>query len=89
MDPKELQAMLDAAANNAAEQATKSLLASQKAEADVKAKAVAEQEALEKRVSEAVAKFTPSTTGAEKLFEEIQEMADFVPAFPSACNVYT
>jgi HK97 family phage prohead protease/HK97 family phage major capsid protein len=72
MDPKELQAMLDTAAANAAKQATDALIASQKADKEATEKALAEKEAFEKRVAEAVAKFTPSTTGAEKLYEEIE-----------------
>ena len=72
MDPKELQAMLDTAASNAAEQATKAVLAAQKAEKEVAEKALADEADMQARVAAAVAKFTPSTTGAEKLFEEIQ-----------------
>jgi HK97 family phage prohead protease/HK97 family phage major capsid protein len=72
MDPKELQAMLDTAAANAAKQATDALIASQKAEKDAAEKALADEEAMQKRVAEAVAKFSPSTTGAEKLYEEIE-----------------
>ncbi len=71
MDPKELQALLDAAANKAAETATKSLLAAQKAEADRKEKALADEAELQKRIDAAVAAVTPSTTGAEKLLAEV------------------
>jgi HK97 family phage prohead protease/HK97 family phage major capsid protein len=71
MDPKELQAMLDQAAKNAAELATKALLDKQEAERVAKEKAEAEEAAMQKRIAEAVAKVTPSTTGAEKLLEEV------------------
>lgn len=71
MDPKELQAMIDAAAANAAAQATEKLLATQKAEQEAREKAAKEEEELQKRIAEAVAKVTPTTTGAEKLLEEI------------------
>jgi HK97 family phage prohead protease len=71
MDPKELQAMLDAAAKNAAELATKSLLDAQAAQAAAKEKALEEEKLMQKRIDEAVARVTPSTTGAEKLLEEV------------------
>jgi HK97 family phage prohead protease/HK97 family phage major capsid protein len=71
MDPKELQAMLDAAATNAAEKATASLLKAQKETSDAVAKAAADEVELQKRVKEAVALVTPSTTGAEALLADI------------------
>jgi len=72
MDPKELQAMLAAAAKTAAEEATKSLLAAQ-AEKDAADKAaLAEKEALEKKISEAVeTRVKTIDTGAERLLEEV------------------
>ena len=80
MDPKELQAMLDAAAQNAAQLATKSLLEAQAAKELAAQKALAEEELMQKRIQEAVAKVTPSTTGAEALLAEvtkrINEQAD-------------
>lgn len=72
MDPKELQAMLEAAAAKAADTATKNLLdaqAAEKAEADARAKAEAE---MQDRINKAVAAVTPSTTGAEKLLAEVE-----------------
>ena len=72
MDPKELQAMLDAAANNAAEKAAKSILEAQAAE-QIKAKKAADEQAeLDARIKSAV-ETTVSTisSGTEKLLEEI------------------
>lgn len=71
MDPKELQAMLDTTAKNAAELATKSLLDAQAAQAIAKEKALEEDKLMEKRIAEAIAKVTPSTTGAEALLAEV------------------
>lgn len=76
MDPKELQAMLDAAATNAAETATKKLLEVQKAEEDARRKAAEQEELLQKRIKEAVAAVTPSTTGAERLVDELKKRID-------------
>ena len=73
MDPKELQTMLDTAAANAANQATEKLLAAQRAETAAREKALADEAALQKRIAEAVAAVTPSTTGAEKLMAEIEK----------------
>lgn len=73
MDPKELQLMLDNAAKAAAEQATKSLLATQaaeKAEAEASAKAAADMDA---RIKAAVALATPASTGTEKLMADIEK----------------
>lgn len=72
MDPKELQAMLEAAAAKAAEATTKSIMEAQvaaKAAAEAKAKEEAE---MQDRINKAVAAVTPSTTGAEKLQAEIE-----------------
>jgi HK97 family phage prohead protease/HK97 family phage major capsid protein len=72
MDPKELQAMLDNAAKNAAEATAKSILAAQEAEkVATAAKAAAEVE-MQDRINKAVAAVTPSTTGAEKLMAEVE-----------------
>jgi HK97 family phage prohead protease/HK97 family phage major capsid protein len=71
MGPKELQAMLDAAAQTAATNATKALLDAQaKAKADADAQAAADA-AMQERINKAVAAVTPSTTGAEKLLAEV------------------
>jgi HK97 family phage prohead protease/HK97 family phage major capsid protein len=71
MDPKELQAMLESTAKNAAELATKTLLEAQKAEADAKAKAAADEAVMQDRINKAVAAVTPSKTGAEELVAEV------------------
>lgn len=73
MDPKELQAMLDSAAKNAAELATKSLLEAQSAQRVAAEKAAQEEALMQKRIDEAVARVTPSTTGAEKLLADIEK----------------
>jgi HK97 family phage prohead protease/HK97 family phage major capsid protein len=73
MDPKELQLMLDNAAKAAAEQATKSLLATQAAEkaaAEASANAAADMDA---RIKAAVALATPASTGTEKLLADIEK----------------
>lgn len=72
MDPKELQAMLEAAAAKAAEATTKSILdaqAAQKAAAEAK---IAEEAAMQERINKALAAVTPSTTGAEKLLADVE-----------------
>jgi HK97 family phage prohead protease/HK97 family phage major capsid protein len=71
MDPKVLEQMLADAAEKAAQNATKAVLEAQAKAADEKAKAEAEELAMQKRIQEAVAKVTGSTTGAEKLLEEV------------------
>ena len=72
MDPKELQAMLDKTARDAAEQATKAILAAQaeeKAKQEADAKAQAE---LDARIKSAVeASVTTVSTGAEELLKEV------------------
>lgn len=71
MDPKELEKMLADAAEKAAANATKAIMEAQaKAKQEADEKAAAEL-ALQKRIEEAVAKVTPSTTGAEKLLDEV------------------
>lgn len=71
MDPKELEQMLASAAEKAAANATKAILAAQeKAKAEAEAKA-AEEAAMQDRINKAVAAVTPSTTGAEKLLAEV------------------
>lgn len=71
MDPKEIQAMLDAAAKNAAEQATANILKAQKDEADARTKAANDELELQARIKKALDAVTPSTTGAEKLLADI------------------
>ena len=71
MDPKELQAMLEAAAANAATLATKSLLEAQAASELAKQKAIAEEAAMEDRIKKAVALVAPTTTGSEKLLADL------------------
>lgn len=78
MDPKELEQMLASAAEKAAANATKAILAAQeKAAADAAAKA-AEEAAMQDRINKAVAAVTPSTTGAEKLLEEVTKRIEAV-----------
>jgi len=71
MDPKELQAMLDTAAKNAATLATQNILAAQKAEKDAATKAAAEEADMQERIKKAVALATPSTTGTEQLMADL------------------
>lgn len=73
MNPEELQKMLAAAAKDAAEQATKSLLAAQEKAAAEKAAADKEAADLEAKIKAAVALATPSTTGAEALLAEVEK----------------
>lgn len=73
MNPEELQKMLAAAAKDAAEQATKSLLAAQEKAAAEKAAAEKEAADLEAKIKAAVALATPSTTGAEALLAEVEK----------------
>lgn len=73
MDPKELQAMLEAAAAKAAEATTKSILDAQAAEKAAAEAKAAEEAAMQDRINKAVAAVTPSTTGAEKLLKEVEE----------------
>lgn len=80
MDPKELQQMLADAAEKAATNATKAMLDAQaKAKAEAEAKA-AEEAAMQERINKAVAAVTPSTTGAEKLLEEVTKRIEAVEA---------
>lgn len=72
MDPKELQAMLQAAAAEAAKATTKSIMEAQAAEkAAIEAKAKEDAE-LQARIQKALEAVTPSTTGAEKLLAEVE-----------------
>lgn len=72
MDPKQLEKMLADAAEKAANAATKALLDAQAAE-KAAAKAAADKAAeMEELVAKALAKVTPSTTGAEKLLADIE-----------------
>jgi HK97 family phage prohead protease/HK97 family phage major capsid protein len=73
MDPKELQAMLEASATKAAEAATARILEAQKAVEAEAARKAAEEAELQKRIKEAVAAVTPSVTGAEKLVAELEK----------------
>lgn len=72
MDPKELQAMLDKSARDAAEQATKAILQAQeeeRAKKEAEAKAQAE---LDARIQKAVeASVSTVSTGAEELLKEV------------------
>lgn len=73
MDPKELQAMLEKAASDAAQKAVLvAEQARQKAAEEAAQKAAADAE-LQKRIQEAVAAATPSTTGAERLVAELEK----------------
>lgn len=73
MDPKELQALLDTAASNAAAAATKAFREEQAAkEAAAAAKAV-EDAAFEARIKVAVAAVTPATTGVEALVADLEK----------------
>jgi HK97 family phage prohead protease/HK97 family phage major capsid protein len=76
MDPKELQAMLDKAANAAAEAATKRFEEKHAEQAAEVAKKAADEAEMQKRIAEAVAAITPSTTGAEALLKEIEKRAN-------------
>lgn len=72
MDPKELELMLAAAAKNAAEAATKSLLASQAEEKAIAEKAAAAAVDLDARVKSAVeASVKLGQSGAEKLLADV------------------
>ena len=73
MTPEQLQKMLADAANAAADQATKSLLAAQEKAAAEKAAADAQQADLDAKIKAAVALATPSTTGAEALLAEVEK----------------
>jgi HK97 family phage major capsid protein len=73
MTPEQLQKMLADAANAAADQATKSLLAAQEKAAAEKAAAAATQADLDAKIKAAVALATPSTTGAEALLAEVEK----------------
>lgn len=72
MDPKELQAMLDKAAADAATKAVKAAEEARlKAEKEAAEKAAADAD-LQARIKAAVAAVTPSTTGADRLVEELK-----------------
>lgn len=73
MDPKELQAMLEAAATNAANQATKAIIDAQAAEKAKAEQAAAEAAKLAAEVEKAVAaKITVGESGAEKLLKDVE-----------------
>lgn len=80
MDQKEIEKMLAEAAEKAANAATEKLLKEQRLAEEAKAKALAEEEALQKRIKEEVAKVTPSSTGTEKLLEELQKRVETAEA---------
>ncbi len=71
MTPEELQKMLNDAATSAANLATSQLLEKQAAVETARVKALAEEEAMQKRIKEAVALVTPSTTGVDALLADI------------------
>ncbi len=76
MNPEELKKMLADAATAAAETAVKAFKAEQEAKDRAKAEADAAEAAVQKRIADAVALATPSTTGAEKLLEDITKRFD-------------
>lgn len=73
MTPEQVQKMLADAAQAAADQATKSLLAAQEKAAQEKAAADKAEAELQARIKAAVAAVTPSTTGAEALLAEVEK----------------
>lgn len=74
MDPKELEQLLANAAKSAAEQATKSLLATQKAEEERKAAEAKAQAELEARIKAQVeAQVKTVDTGAERLLQDVEK----------------
>lgn len=73
MDSQELKDLLDNTAKSAAELAAKAILDAQKAEKDAVAKAAADEAAMQDRIKKALEAVTPSTTGAEKLLDEVQK----------------
>ena len=73
MDPKELQAMLDATAVNAANLATKAILDKQEADRVAATKAAAEEAEMNARIAKAVALATPTTTGTDKLVADLEK----------------
>lgn len=73
MDPKEIEKMLADAAKQAAENATKALLAQQAAEKAAAEKAAAEDAALEAKIKAAVANIQTGETGAERLLAEVEK----------------
>ena len=73
MDPKELQAMLDAAAKNAADQATKAILDAQAKEKADQAAAAAAAAEFDAKVQKAIdAKISVGESGAEKLLKDLE-----------------
>lgn len=70
MNPEEIKQMLAEAAKNAAEEATKALLAAQKAEADKKAAEAKAKEEFEAAVKAAV---QVGQSGTEKLLEDVKK----------------
>ena len=85
MDPKDIQALLESTAERAATLATKALLDKQAAEKEALDKAAAEEALMQKRIAEAVAKVTPSTSGAERLLADIEKkLSDQVESSRSA-----
>lgn len=73
MTPEQVQKMLADAAQAAAEQATKSLLAAQEKAAQEKAAKEKADAEFEAKVKAAVALATPTTTGAEALMAEVEK----------------
>jgi HK97 family phage prohead protease/HK97 family phage major capsid protein len=71
MDPKDLEQMLANAAERAATAATKALTDKQDAEKATAKKAAEDEAAMQNMIAKALAAVTPSTTGAEKLLEEV------------------
>lgn len=74
MDPKELEIMLAKASKDAAEQATKAVLAAQAAEKAAAEKAIAEKAEFDASVAAAVkAQISVGESGAEKLLKDIEK----------------
>lgn len=74
MDPKELEIMLAKAAQDAATQATKSLLAAQAAEKELAAQAAKEAAEFDAKVKAAVAaQISVGESGAERLMKDIEK----------------
>lgn len=74
MNPDEIKQMLADAAKNAAEQATKSLLAQQKAEQEQKAQEAQAQQQLDAKIKAAIdSKISVGESGAERLLKEVEK----------------
>lgn len=72
----DIEKMVAAAAEKAARSATEALLAKQKADAEAAERAAAAEAELQSRINKAIAAVTPSTTGADKLLEDLTKRLD-------------